>query len=76
MIAGVSGLYEVLLIVLVVVLIFNGLLRSKVLSKINDNLDRSNQDSSSKDSSSRKEGEYVDFEVISENTNNEKNKLD
>lgn len=69
--AGTSGLYEVLLIVLVVILIFNGYLRSKALSKINDNLDRSE-----KTSPKEKKGEYVDYEIISENTSDETNKLD
>lgn len=72
MLAGTSGLYEFLLIILVVILIFNGLLRGKVLSKINDNLEGNNK---RPDSPARK-GEYVDFEIVEENNRNEQNKLD
>lgn len=72
MLAGTSGLYEFLLIILVIILIFNGLLRGKVLSKINDNLEGNKK----KSNSPEKEGEYVDFEIVEENNRNEQNKLD
>ena len=67
-IAGWSGVYEILLILLVVILIFNGLLRNKVLSKINDNLDQSKSSKNSKKPSKSKkiEGEYVDYEIVDE----------
>ena len=67
-IAGWSGVYEILLILLVVILIFNGLLRNKVLSKINDNLDQSKSSKNNKKPSKSKkvEGEYVDYEVVDE----------
>lgn len=69
--AGTSGLYEVLLIVLVGILIYNGLLRGKVLSKINDNLE-----GNKKKSTSSKVGEYVDYEIVEENHQDEQDKLD
>lgn len=72
MLAGTSGLYEVLLIILVAVLIYNGLLRGKVLSKINDNLEGNKK----KAKSSRKMGEYVDYEIIEEKNQDEQNKLE
>ena len=67
-IAGWSGVYEILLILLVVIFIFNGLLRNKVLSKINDNLDQSKSSKNNKKPSKSKkvEGEYVDYEVVDE----------
>jgi hypothetical protein len=71
MLAGTSGLYEILLIILVGILIYNGLLRGKVLSKINDNLE-----GKKKKSTSSKVGEYVDYEIVEENNQNEQNKLD
>lgn len=72
MLAGTSGLYEVLLIILVAILIYNGLLRGKVLSKINDNLGENKK----KSNSSKKMGEYVDYEIVEEKNQNEQNKLE
>lgn len=71
MLAGTSGLYEILLIILVAVLIYNGLLRGKVLSKINDNLgEQKNKQNSPKT------GEYVDYEIVEEKSQDEKNRLE
>ncbi|CAG5084560.1 hypothetical protein [Parvicella tangerina] len=71
MIAGYSGLYEILLIILVAILIYNGLIKGRVLSKINDNLEHDNRKTSAS-----KEGEYVDYEIVEENNQDEQNKLD
>lgn len=73
MLAGVSGLYEILLILLVGILIYNGLLRGKLLSKINDNLE---EDKKTKETGSAKVGEYVDYEIVEDKDQDEKNKLD
>ncbi|MCB9189424.1 MAG: hypothetical protein H6599_09125 [Flavobacteriales bacterium] len=71
MIAGTSGLYEILLIVLVGVLIYNGLLRGKVLSKINNNLGETK-----KKNHAPKAGEYVDYEIVEDKVHDKKNKLE
>ncbi len=68
MLAGTSGLYEILLVILVAILIYNGLLRGKVLSKINDNLG-----GSKKKAPPVKDGEYIDYEIVEENKQDEKN---
>lgn len=67
MLAGTSGLYELLLIILVGVLIYNGLVRGKVLSKINNNLEGSKKEKKPL----KKKGEYIDYEIIEENNQNE-----
>lgn len=67
MIAGVSGIYEVLLIVLVIVLIFNGLLRNKILRNTTEQQSSNHTEKHSKSTNTIKKGEYVDFEVVSEN---------
>jgi len=66
LIAGWSGAYEILLIILVVILIFNGLLKNKVLSKINHNLDseKNKKKKSTKPKVKKLEGDYVDYEII------------
>jgi hypothetical protein len=66
-----SSFYEILLIVLVLILIFNGLLRRKVLRKYNDSL---SQDDGNKtvrkkvNEVSRKvsDEEYIDYEIIND----------
>ncbi|MFT5600486.1 MAG: hypothetical protein ACI9N1_000721 [Flavobacteriales bacterium] len=67
-IAGWSGMYEILLIVLVLVLIYNGFLKKKVLTKINDNLDNHKSDSPTPEKPVKKEveGEYVDYEIVND----------
>jgi len=67
--AGSTSLYEILLIILVVVLIFNGLLRNKILR----NYQNSSNPSPTKPTSPQKvtkpksiEGEYIDFEIVEE----------
>jgi len=69
-IAGVGGVYEILLIVLVVILIFNGLLRQKIMKKVDSNLNSQQHSNYSKSTSNKKEkikeGEYIDFEETSE----------
>ena len=37
LLAGSGGIYEILLIILVVILIFNGLKRQKILNKVDSN---------------------------------------
>lgn len=69
--AGTSGIYEILLIILVGVLIYNGLLRGKVLSKISDNLGETK-----KNHHTSKVGEYVDYEIVEDKVHDKKNKLE
>ena len=68
--AGISGLYEVLLIVLVVILIFNGLKRQKILNKVDSNLNARSRSQKSapitENKEKLKEGDYIDFEESSE----------
>lgn len=66
LIAGWSGTYEILLIILVVVLIFNGLLKNKVLSKINHNLDSEKKKNKKPTNSKPKklDREYVEYDII------------
>lgn len=64
-----SSFYEILLIVLVLVLIFNGLLRRQVLKKANNKLDQTDfgNNTVKKNKSRTIEGaddEYVDYEII------------
>ncbi len=67
--AGSGGIYEILLIILVVILIFNGLKRQKILNKVDSNL-RTNLEPNSESKGSKKEkikeGDYIDFEETSE----------
>lgn len=67
-IAGYGGVYEILLIVLVVFLIYNSFLRKKALTKINNNLDNPKPVStaSKKPLEKKGEGEYVDYEIIND----------
>lgn len=64
--AGSGGLYELLLIVLVVVLIFNGLKRQKIMNKVHDNLTE-NKKSTIHKKHLDENSEYVDFEEIKDN---------
>ncbi len=68
--AGSGGIYEILLIALVVILIFNGLKRQKILNKVDSNLrtNSGNRNSEPKVQKNEKiqEGEYIDFEETSE----------
>lgn len=68
--AGSGGIYEILLITLVVILIFNGLKRQKILNKVDSNLgtNSANRNSEPKVQKNEKiqEGEYIDFEETSE----------
>ena len=65
-ICAASSLYEVLLIVFVLILIFNGLLRNKILKKVNNNLNTDVKDFPQKGKviSKKDESEYVDYEII------------
>ena len=67
-IAGYGGVYEILLIVLVVFLIYNSFLRKKALTKINDNLDNHKCISTAPKKPVEKEveGEYVDYEIVND----------
>ena len=69
-IAGFGGVYEVLLIVLVVILIFNGLKRQKIMNKVDSNLDTYSRNQNNEPVVQKKEkikeGEYIDFEETSE----------
>ncbi len=66
--AGMGSIYEVLLIILVVILIFNGLLRQKILNKVNNRFEASNQAPKSPEKKvkirRRNNEEYVDYEEI------------
>lgn len=68
--AGNSGIYEILLITLVVILIFNGLKRQKIMNKVDANLSNNSKRKPTSKTVPTKEktqsGEYVDFEEISE----------
>jgi len=70
MLAGFSGVYEILLIILVVVLIFNGVKRQKIMNKVDSNLDahprKQNSEPKVQKKEKIKEGEYIDFEESSE----------
>jgi len=63
--AGASGIYEILLIVLVLVLIFNGLLRNRIMrDHINDSNKPRKTTPSKKKAKKVEGGDYVDYEVI------------
>ena len=68
--AGSGGIYEILLIALVVILIFNGLKRQKILNKVDSNMgaNSGNRNIEPKVQKNEKiqEGEYIDFEENSE----------
>ena len=68
--AGSGGIYEILLIVLVVVLIFNGLKRQKIMNKVDLNLNPHSRLAKNKPMVQKKEKihevEYIDFEETSE----------
>ena len=68
--AGSGGIYEILLIVLVVVLIFNGLKRQKIMNKVDSNLDAHSRLTKKEQMVQNKEkideSEYVEFEEKSE----------
>lgn len=68
--AGSGGIYEILLIVLVVILIFNGLKRQKIMNKVDSNLDSYSRNHNNEPKVQKKEkieeGEYIDFEETSE----------
>lgn len=70
LLAGSGGIYEILLIVLVVILIFNGLKRQKILNKVDSNLSARNRrqqnESTTLKKEKLKEGDYIDFEETSE----------
>ena len=70
LLAGSGGVYELLLIILVVILIFNGLKRQKILNKVDSNLStrhRGQQNESATHKREKlKEGDYIDFEETSE----------
>jgi hypothetical protein len=69
--AGSSGIYEILLIVLVLVLIFNGLLRNKILRNYQNqpNTPQASQNQPKSKSNEKKtiEGEYIDYEIVEDN---------
>ena len=68
--AGPGGIYEILLIVLVVVLIFNGLKRQKIMNKVDLNLVAHSRLTKKEQMVQNKEkideSEYVEFEEKSE----------
>ena len=68
--AGSGGVYEILLIVLIVVLIFNGLKRQKIMNKVDSNLDAHSRLTKKEQMVQNKENidesEYVEFEETSE----------
>ena len=68
--AGSGGIYEILLIVLVVVLIFNGLKRQKIMNKVDLNLVAHSRLTKKEQMVQNKEkideSEYVEFEEKSE----------
>jgi hypothetical protein len=70
MLAGFSGVYEILLIILVVVLIFNGVKRQKIMNKVDSNLDahprKQNSEPIVQKRENIQEGDYIDFEETSE----------
>ena len=70
LLAGSGGIYELLLIILVVILIFNGLKRQKILNIVDSNLSarnrRQHNESKTHKKEKLKEGDYIDFEETSE----------
>ena len=66
--AGTGGVYEILLIVLVIILIFNGLLRQKIMKKVHDSMETGNANKVKKPENKIDENhEYIDFEEIKDN---------
>ena len=66
-----SSFYEILLIILVLVLIFNGILRRKVLKKMSESMEKPDKIRKSIDvnlhsKSAASNDEYVDYEIINE----------
>ena len=61
-----SSFYEVLLIIFVLILIFNGLLRNKILKKVNDNLnsEKKSYPQNEKVITPKDDSEYIDYEII------------
>jgi len=70
LLAGSGGIYEILLIILVVILIFNGFKRQKILNKVDSNLyahsRKQHNESTTHKNEKLKEGDYMDFEETSE----------
>jgi len=70
LLAGSGGIYEILLIILVVILIFNGFKRQKILNKVDSNLyahsRKQHNESTTHKNEKLKEGDYIDFEETSE----------
>ncbi len=68
--AGSGGLYELLLIILVIILIFNGLKRQKIMNKVDSNLNSGPRNQHNESIIQKKEkvkkGDYIDFEETSE----------
>ena len=68
--AGSGGVYEILLIILVTILIFNGFKRYKILNKVDSRLETHNRGQNSESINRKKEnlkeGDYIDFEETSE----------
>jgi hypothetical protein len=68
--AGSGGIYEILLIILVIILIFNGLKRQKIMNKVDSNLNaRARKQGSGliiKNKEKLKEVDYINFEEPSE----------
>jgi hypothetical protein len=67
--AGSGGIYEILLIILVVILIFNGLKRQKIMNKVDSNLNARHRDQHNESIIQKKEkfkeGDYIEFEETS-----------
>ncbi len=70
LLAGSGGIYEILLIILVVILIFNGLKRQKILNKVDSNFSTGHRGQQNESTTHKKEklkeGDYIDFEETSE----------
>tara|TARA_B100000902_G_C27087181_1_gene801956 strand:+ start:560 stop:775 length:216 start_codon:yes stop_codon:yes gene_type:complete len=70
LLAGSGGIYEILLIILVVILIFNGLKRQKILNTVDSNLYARNRNQHNESTTHKKEKlkevDYIDFEETSE----------
>ena len=68
--AGSGGIYEILLIILVIILIFNGLKRQKIMNKVDSNLNSGPRNQHNESIIQKKEkvkkGDYIDFEETSE----------
>ena len=68
--AGSGGVYEILLIILVVILIFNGLKRQKIMNKVDSSLNARSRNQNNEPIIQKKEklkeGDYIEFEETSE----------